>query len=455
MPEDFRHQWTRRPQLRVDEKQVDPNRWAVPPGQDIPVPSIDRSLTTMPADEQPAQTQPPQQDPATLSGTVRQPTFDEQYQTAQQDYNEELTNGRKKPHPALEALYVGLQGLSRVFQPSNEPIRTLRDTREQQRLARKGQVLGGLQQQQQYDQKIRHGNAQIETEREQQRNYQNQVINRNAQTVLDMDKAVQDRLTSQQANILKVWSDLDTYDESLPEYTKLKERAEKAGVQLVKKDKGQRYSTQIAPDGRIVVTNTSTGTYNIGQENLSKPKTVTAKDVFDLFSDLPDDAKLDTIATAQVGQLPTSRRVRPEVLANLPAEYKNPDGSLNEAYYWKKVGEGAYSKPVYTDGTVGEEKGTNISPTELYENLPSDYAQKKAQARLAAGKPYEAKRSEVTKLAAAVESQRPLQSGGQTKSRREVKDMFDTIYQVKDAKKRRQQLDDLYKTIEAGYLQVQ
>ncbi len=268
--------------------------------------------------------------------------------------------------------------------------------------------------------------AQVGTELEQGANYRNQSVNRNTQTLLDIDEATRKQLNDEQSNILKVWADLDTYDETRPEYKALAERAKRAGVQLVNKDRGQKYSTQIAPDGRIVVTNTSTGQYNIGKENLSKPVSLSDDDLpDDMFPWFKSDKDIETASKASVGELPASRRVRPDVLANLPANLKNPDGTLNESAYWAKVNEGAYSKKEYEDGTVSE-KGTNISPNELYENLPANTTQKIAQAanqRRLANKPAA---EALSRFKTAVKNNRPSENASPVPLLKVV-DLFNAI----------------------------
>lgn len=305
------------------------------------------------------------------------------------------------------------------------------DSQTLSRLYPKYQAQAGMEAQ---DQKFDLGQTQIGTERAQGRNYDNEIANRNVKTLLDIDKATQDRLTGEQSNILKVWQDLDTYDASKPEYKALADRAAKAGVELVKKDKGQRYSATITPNGRLKILNTSTGAVTDEGGDYSKPTHLTSKDISDLFPDLPDDAKLGTMATASVGEVPPGTRIKPAMLAAL-----KQDKSVLDEF-------GEINMPKVLAA---------YDPNEVFENLPSDYKQRHAQAVLAAGKLYEAKRAEITKLGAAVESQKSLQPGGHTKSRNELKQMWDTAYSIKDSKKRRQALDDLYRTIEAGYLQVQ
>lgn len=87
-------------------------------------------------------------------------------QAAQEAYTEELTDPKKKYAAWKEALFLGLQGLNKVFNPQDQkPVRLLRDVREDRRRQEKGQTLAGLQQQEDWRVKNELGNAQIENTR--------------------------------------------------------------------------------------------------------------------------------------------------------------------------------------------------------------------------------------------------------------------------------------------------
>lgn len=195
-------------------------------------------------------------------------------------------------------------------------------------------------------------------------NQQNQIINRDRQTALDMEKGVQDRLTKEQDQLIGVWKDVDDFDpETNPQHKQIQTQAAQMGVVLPAKRKGERFSTQIAPDGRIVITNTATGQYQIGGESLAKPRIYKDEDIPDSLFGLKSDDDIKTEALASVGIGGPNRRVRPEVVASLPDAFKNPDGSFNEAAYMQALNRGT----------------TEIKPSDLYENVPDNYKQRLAE----------------------------------------------------------------------------
>lgn len=231
-----------------------------------------------------------------------------------------------------------------------------------------------------------------QTQRQKQvKNTQNQIDNRNIQTQLDMNEATRKRIAADQEPFLKQWQDLEEFDPQDPKYREFAMAAAKKGVVLIPKVRGQKYSAQVAPDGRIVITNTSTGDYKIGNENLSRPVQITDKDLPDTMFGLYDDKEISDRATASVGKLPEGRKVRPDVAAKLPPKYRNQDGSFNEDQYWK-------------DRANDE---VSISPSELYENVPSDYEQRVAGERTKLRDSQKALRTEVSKFRAALGNHRP------------------------------------------------
>lgn len=227
---------------------------------------------------------------------------------------------------------------------------------------------------------------------EQIANQQDQIKNRQIQTNLDIDENTRKNITAEQEPFLKQWQDIDEFDtQNNPQHRQMAIEAAKRGLVLIDKQRGQKYSTQIAPDGRVVITNTSTGDYRVGNENLSKPVQITDKDLPDAMFGLYDDKEIGDKALASVGKLPEGRKVRADVAAKLPAKYRNQDGSFNEDQYWK-------------DRANDE---VSISPSELYENVPSDYEQRVAGERTKLRDSQKATRAEVAKFRAALGNSRP------------------------------------------------
>lgn len=184
-------------------------------------------------------------------------------------------------------------------------------------------------------------------------------------------KAQFDRLDKERQDVLKVWADMDEFDPNAPQAAEFVQRAAQLGVTLMPKTKGEKFNFQIAPDGRVIIGNTKTGDYKVGQDTFQRPATLSDNDIPDsLFPSLKTDDQIKTEVQASVGKLPESRRVRQNVLNALlqeaddagNARYKNADGSFNESKYWQDVNSG-YAQ---------------VSPSQLYENLPSDFEQRSA-----------------------------------------------------------------------------
>ena len=258
-------------------------------------------------------------------------------------------------------------------------------------------------------------------------NEQNAMANRNITTQLQIDKAVYDRLNDQQRNVLDVYKNADEIDFSTPEGAQLKAAADQAGVVLVPKKKGDRFSAQIAPDGRVVVVNTATGQYQIGTENLSKPTAITERDLPDEVFGLPTDAQLKSMATARIAPSIKSRRVRPDVLANLPAKFKNSDGTFNEAAYLKAQNEG----------------DTSLSSADIYETLPDNDQQRVAGEVEKLRKSYDALRREVPIFRSALSNNRPAPDA-ENVPRAKIIALFQSIMAL-PAKQRAAKLDEFYK----------
>jgi len=92
------------------------------------------------------------QDPSAISGSVREGSQDEQIGVARDNYNRALGPPRKEK-AWKEAVWLGLQGLQKVFSPemNTGPIRLLRDVQRDREIARTGQILGAETQQRDVD----------------------------------------------------------------------------------------------------------------------------------------------------------------------------------------------------------------------------------------------------------------------------------------------------------------
>jgi hypothetical protein len=277
----------------------------------------------------------------------------------------------------------------------------------------------GLQQQQEaFDNKQ-------QTEQMQAANYGNQIQNRNAQTMLDISKEQYSRMdkASQRA--------LDKY-KAMPRYHRgdnpaLDEELSRGGT-FVDKEPDDQLTFQIGPDGRPIVFNKKTGDYRVGNDNFSKGPTITDKDLPDELFGLPSDKEISDRAQASVGKLPEGRRLRPGVV--LPDKYKNADGSFNEAQYWKDKANG----------------DVDINPSDLYENLPSDYEQRLAGARNTLRDSQKDLREEVAKFRTAVSNNRPAADAASVPLTKLVDD-FKSILAIKDPKTRAAQLQKYYTEI--------
>ena len=185
-------------------------------------------------------------------------------------------------------------------------------------------------------------------------NYQNQMANRNAGTMLDAQKIEQNAVWDE-------WKANSTFDPSDPRTRPLVEKARRLGINLPKKEKGQTWKRFTDPDGTV-------GFYNDeGEEkvtgNRAKPKEIDAKhDVSDVEFGLYDDKQLENLATAKVAPSIKSRVIRPGIIANLPDKYKGADGSFNEAAYLKDLSSG----------------NTDLKPSDIYEDLPANDKQRVA-----------------------------------------------------------------------------
>jgi hypothetical protein len=195
-------------------------------------------------------------------------------------------------------------------------------------------------------------------------NEQNVITNRNQQTQLDIAKNDRDNLSFAQKPYLDQWEKRVLFDpENNADDKAFQAEALKNGVHLTAKVPNAHYTAVVAPNGNVVVTNTNTGEYKVGNESLEKPKEITEKDLNPAEFGLKTDKELQNMAAAKIAPSMKDRQVRPDVLAALPAEYKNPDGSFNEQAY-------------LSDANLGISK---LNAGDIYQNLPDDYKQREAK----------------------------------------------------------------------------
>lgn len=225
----------------------------------------------------------------------------------------------------------------------------------------------------------------------------------------------------------------EEFDPAAPENAALVSRMRAAGVPVLHKKKGKKFQTVTTPNGDLKVFDPDTGkVVDVG--NYAKPPTVNASELKDsMFPGLKSKADIDAAVEAEVGPLPEGRRFKPEFAANLPAAYKNADGSVNEQQLWADY----YGAP---------EGARPPDPSRYYENLPSDYAQRKAKAMkraLDANRPIQ-EAADTFRLALA--NHTPKSNAVAVPITRIVSD-FGTILKIKDPKKRSEALKRYYAEI--------
>lgn len=203
-----------------------------------------------------------------------------------------------------------------------------------------------LMQQDAFDMKQAQGQAQIA-------NYGSQINNRAANTIMTRNK-------NEQAAVWDEWNANKTFKRSDPQHRALMVRAQAAGINLPDKEEKETWKRFVDPDGTV-------GYYNDeGEEkvtgNRAKAKDFKDDDVSDAEFGLYDDKQIENMATASIAPTVKGRQVRPNVLAALPAKYKNTDGSFNETAYLTDLSKG----------------NTELNSSEVYEDLPSNEKQRVA-----------------------------------------------------------------------------
>ena len=287
---------------------------------------------------------------------------------------------------------------------------------EQQKLFR---TLGIQQQRESYV------NKEAKTQSEAANQY-NQIGNRNATTMLNISKADHDRFDDAQKNLIAIWKESPTYKRGQDKA--LDAKIDAAKLVLPDKQANGRYTGSYAPDGTYRVLNTQTGESQ-DQGNYAKPTSISEKDLPDELFGLASDKDIGDRAAAAVGKLPEGRELSPDAASKLP-EFAAPDGTFDEAKYWKAVAD----------------RDTDIKPSDIYNKLPDNYEQKVAGQRIALRDQQKDLRTHVAEFRSAMQTYKPLPDAV-TLPLPKVVDGFKQILQIKDPKKRAAALKSYYSEI--------
>lgn len=259
---------------------------------------------------------------------------------------------------------------------------------------------------------------------------QRTVATRNSLT--QQQKLVYDQLSDQQKQVLDVYKEADEFDPNSSDALtqEIVAKAKALGVTLLPKKKGDRFTFNVTPDGKLVIGNSATGAYKVGAGNYARPTRLSDSDLPDSLFGLKSDKELEDAATAAVGQEFPNRRVRPEVASGLintksddgSMPYRNPDGSLNEA-------------KALEDGVL---------TSEGYENQPSNYEQRKAAQRTQLRSGQQWKRDAVTRFRSILSNANP---GNTPVPLNTIVSDFKEILNITNDKERKKQLDRYFKEV--------
>jgi hypothetical protein len=230
-------------------------------------------------------------------------------------------------------------------------------------------------------------------------------------------KVTDDHLKGEQGLLMDVYKQSSSFDPADPKNADIVARMQKANVPIFAKQKDDKWQVVKFENGDAKLFNPTTKEFkDIG--NFAKPPTVSAKELPDELFGLKSDKQISDEASARVGKLPEGRRLRPEALQALgnikdaegKASYQNPDGSFNEQKYWAD----------FSDGL------TYVSPSQIYENLPSNYEQRLAGERNKLRDQQKDRQTEVAKFRTAISNYTP-KSDAQPQPLTKVVDLFNGI----------------------------
>lgn len=256
--------------------------------------------------------------------------------------------------------------------------------------------------------------------------------------------------------LVRVFNDLPEFDPDAqdPETREMVERARRLRVTLPKKVRGDRFSIQVTPNGRVFKANTTTGEVaeqtdpKTGQSyDVSKQQPVKATDLPDTLFGIPDDKAIEDEARAAVADVVKSRRVRPEMVAIIERRRQDIDDANAAA---RAKDPNASQEPTDDASVISNMLEDGI--TGIWEDVTPRQERELAAARNRVRERYTGVRADADKFRLAV-SRVKQKDGKPSKSLNQVIGLFNEYSAIKDAKKRRQMLDALNQSFD--YYNVQ
>jgi hypothetical protein len=237
---------------------------------------------------------------------------------------------------------------------------------------------------------------QFETQQSQRKsaiaNNENQILNRNAQTRIDISKEQRAQLTAEQNNIFRQWEKAGK-TVTRQTHPRLFAAADKANMDLADKEEGDEYTTHVS-NGRVITTNKRTGEYKIGSENLA-PSNVKIDDKdLDAMLGIAGDKELEDAVTAEIAPGNPGITFRQEIVDAMPPETRNPDGSFNME---------AFNRLKEKD----DPRVSGVSLSQIIDKAPDDYKQRHAGEVTKRRTGQKGMRAEAAKLKTALANHRP------------------------------------------------
>lgn len=280
-------------------------------------------------------------------------------QQAWDEYQQLLGSRPKKEKPWKEAIYLGLQALDKIFsdRPSEQPIRLLRDVQYDKNVTKAGQKVGVIEARQKAEQEAAYRKKQLE-------NIDTDNTNA-ANTAKRLDREAK----------LGRWDFLyqqsDEFDPTDPKNAEIVAQMRADNYPVFTKKKGETWQRQTDPNGDIVLFNPRTKE-QIRTGNAAKPEKVSAKGITDEMLGLEDPKLTESRVTGSLRKGVPQMRVRADAIQKFPQFVT--DGVFDENKFWRVKAEGGYKY----DKETGTETGTGINPSDVYENVPDDFEQRKA-----------------------------------------------------------------------------
>ena len=261
-----------------------------------------------------------------------------------------------------------------------------------------------------------------------------------AQTADELAKPERERQRLEAETLARIFNDLDEFDPSStdPNMQAFVARARAANVPLVKKDRNNPKSIHIAPDGRLVITDTR-GNVEIGSDpatkqpyNFSKPPEIKSDDIPDTLFGLPSDEQIKDQARAAVASSTKGREIKPEILQR--EKYRNADGTANMGAIWDDIELGV------------------IHPADVWQNFTDRDEQRLAAARNSTRGQYAERRRLVDEFKLRLKSHRPTTANAAPTPLPNLIRRFNELLAL-PAKERDAAIKGLYDTL--PYLQIQ